>query len=80
MLSESKFLLKKKLTIGGNVTENEPMIKGDWRTATNRTIAKTLIENLVNLLQGKVSYMECSDRTTHHKKIVIEYDHKKKNV
>ena len=66
--------------IGGNVTENEPRINGDWRAATNRTIAKTLIENLVNLLQGKVSYMECSDRTTYHKKIVIEYGHKKKNV
>ena len=64
--------------IGDNVTENEPMIKGDWRTATNRTIAKTLIENLKNLLGGKVHHFECSDRTTYHKKIVIEYDHKQK--
>lgn len=61
------------------MTQNEPRIMGDWKTATNRTIAKTLIENLVNLLQGEVSYAECSDRTTRHKKIIITYDQEKKS-
>jgi len=60
------------------VTENEPMIKEDWRTATNRNIAKTLIENLVNLLGGKAHHYIVADRTSSHRKIVIEYDHKKK--
>ena len=54
------------------------MIKGDWRTATNRNIAKTLIENLVNLLGGKAHHYIVADRTSSHRKIVIEYDHKKK--
>jgi len=66
--------------IGGNVTENEPRINGDWRTATNRTIAKTLIQNLENLLGGKATHHICVDRTTEHEKIVIEYNHKKKNA
>ncbi len=60
------------------MTENEPRISGDWRTATNRTIAKTLIENLVNLLQGKAKHYYVSDRTTKHEKIVIEYNHEEK--
>tara|TARA_B100002019_G_scaffold190933_1_gene165146 strand:+ start:1391 stop:1573 length:183 start_codon:yes stop_codon:yes gene_type:complete len=60
------------------VTENEPRISGDWRTATNQTIAKTLIENLVNLLQGEAKHYYVSDRTTKHEKIVIEYNHEKK--
>ena len=60
------------------MTENEPMIKGDWRTATNRTIAKTLIQNLVNLLGGEVHHYIVADKKSSHRKIVIEYDHQKK--
>ena len=30
------------------------------------------------LLDGKAHYVECSDRTTYHNKIVIEYNHTKK--
>ena len=47
---------------------------------TKLNIAKNLVEKIEELLDGKAHYVECSDRTTHHKKIVIEYDHKKKNV
>ena len=57
------------------MTENEPRITGDWRTATNRTIAKTLIQNLENLLGGKASHYIVADKKTSHKRIVIEYDH-----
>jgi len=60
------------------MNHNEPRISGDWRTATNRTIAKTLVENLENLLQGKASHHICVDRTSEHQKIVIEYGHKTK--
>ena len=64
--------------IGDNVTENEPMIKGDWRKATNEQIVSNLVEKIEELLGGKAHYIECSDRTTYPKKIVIEYDHEKK--
>jgi hypothetical protein len=60
------------------VTENEPRISGDWRKATISGLAKTLIDNLVNLLQGEVKHYYVSDRTTKHEKIVIEYNHEKK--
>ena len=63
-----------------DMENNEPQIQGDWRTATNRNIAKTLIENLENLLGGKATHHICVDRTTEHEKIVIEYNHKKKNA
>ena len=71
LLSGSKFPHKKKSMNGGNVTDNgfEP-----WEEETNRVIAKDLIENVEKLLCGKAHYLECSDRTTYHKKIVIEYD------
>ena len=78
---------------GGNVTSdfldnlanhqyqkmhNEPMIKGDWRKATNEQIVRNLVEKIEELLDGKAHYVECSDRTTYHKKIVIEYNYTKK--
>ncbi len=64
---------------GGNVTENEPMVKGDWREATNKVIASNLVENLEKLLNGKASHYYCSDRTTKHEKIVIEFNHEQKS-
>ena len=63
---------------GDNVTENEPQITGDWRTATHRVIADNLVKSIEQLLDGKASYYYCSDRTTHHEKIVIEFNHENK--
>ena len=62
-------------TTGVNVIENgfEP-----WEEETNRVIAKQLIENVEKLLGGKATYVTCCDRTTEHKKIVIEYNHTNK--
>jgi len=57
---------------------NEPMIKGDWRKATNEQIVSNLVGKIEELLDGKAHYFECSDRTTYHKKIVIEYNHTNK--
>ena len=57
---------------------NEPMIKGDWRKATNEQIVSNLVEKIEELLDGKAHHFECSDRTTYHKKIVIEYNHTNK--
>ncbi len=65
-------------TTGDNVTENKPQITGDWRTATNKVIADNLVKSLEQLLDGKAHYVECSDRTTYHSKIVIEYNHTNK--
>ena len=50
--------------IGGNVTD-----------VTKLNIAKNLVEKIEELLDGKAHYVECCDRTTQHRKIVIEYDH-----
>ena len=50
-----------------------------WRKETNMVIAKDLVRNIESLLQGKAHYVECSDRTTYHRKIVIEYDHQDKD-
>jgi len=56
------------------------MTGGSVTDTTNLNIAKNLVEKIEELLDGgKAHYFECSDRTTHHKKIVIEYDHTSKN-
>ena len=45
---------------------------------TKLNIAKNLVEKIEDLLDGNAHYVECSDRTTYHKKIVNEYDHENK--
>ena len=62
--SELKYLPKRKLMTGNNVT--------------NENIAKNLVEKIEELLDAKAVYVTCCDRTTEHQKIVIEYNHKKK--
>ena len=49
-----------------------------WRVATNKVIVENLIEKIEELLDGKAHHYECCDRTTRHRKIVIEYDHTEK--
>ena len=49
-----------------------------WRVETNKVIAANLVENIEKLLDGKAHYYTCCDRTTEHKKIVIEYNHQPK--
>ena len=50
----------------------------NWEEPTKLNIAKNLVEKIEELLDGKAHYVECSDRTTYHNKIVIEYNHKNK--
>ena len=50
----------------------------DWEKPTKLVIAKNLVEKIEELLDGKAHYVECCDRTTQHKKIVIEYNHASK--
>ena len=47
-------------------------------SVTNMNIARNLVEKIEELLGGEAHYFECSDRTTYHQKIVIEYNHKTK--
>ena len=54
---------------------NEPMIKGDWRKATNEQIVANLVEKIEELLGGEAKHYIVADRKTSHRKIVIEYDH-----
>ena len=49
-----------------------------WRKATNKQIAENLVEKIEELLDGKAHYFDCSDRTTFHQKIVIEFNHQNK--
>lgn len=45
---------------------------------THRAITYNLIKSLEIRLKGKATHLVCSDRTTMHNKIVIEYGHAKK--
>ena len=36
------------------------------------------LDNICRILGGEVKHYICTDRTTTHEKIVIEYNHKKK--
>ena len=92
MLSESMSLHKNKLTTGKMIDDNfrkiavenhlegvTKLVEGaDWEKPTKLNIAKNLVEKIEELLDGKAHYFDCCDRTTEHRKIVIEYDHKQK--
>ena len=60
------------------MTENEPMIKGDWQKYANENIVENLVKRIEELLGGEAKHYYVSDRTTKHKKIVIEYNHETK--
>jgi hypothetical protein len=60
------------------VTENEPMVKGDWQKYANENIVKNLVKKIEELLGGEAKHYYVSDRTTKHEKIVIEYNHETK--
>ena len=45
---------------------------------TKMNIARNLVKKIEELLDGKAHYFDCSDRTTFHQKIVIEYNHSTK--
>ena len=81
------------LTIGDNVIDDDfrriavdtqlegisKLVEGaNWEKPTKLNIAKNLVERIEELLDGKAHYFECSERTTYHQKIVIEYNHSDK--
>ena len=46
----------------------------------NESIAKSLLSQAGELLGGEVKYMVCCDNHTQHRKVVIEWDHQKKEA
>ena len=60
------------------MTENEPMIKGDWQKYANENIVENLVKKIEDLLGGEAKHYYVSDKTTKHEKIVIEYNHETK--
>ena len=53
--------------------------KEPWREKTNQVIANNLMEQVAELLGGELKHYSCCDRTTTHKKFVIEYGHQEKD-
>jgi hypothetical protein len=43
------------------------------------TVPKLTLQKIAEELGGKVTYITCSDKTTTHQRIVIEYGHQKKS-
>ena len=69
----------RKISVQNHLEGVTNLVEGsNWEKPTKLNIAKNLVEKIEDLLDGKAHYVECCDRTTQHKKIVIEYDHEKK--
>ncbi len=58
---------------------NEPGSNKSWMDeGFKKYIVQIQLDNIVNALDGELKHYICTDRTTTHQKIVIEYDHKTK--
>jgi len=58
---------------------NTPGSNKSWMDeGFKKFIVDTQLENVRNVLNGELKHYVCSDKTTTHEKIVIEYNHKKK--
>ena len=69
----------RKFAVNNHLEGMTKLVEGaDWEKPTKLNIAKNLVERIEELLDGKAHYIECSDRTTYHNKIVIEYNHENK--
>ena len=69
----------RKIAVENHLEGVSKLVEGaNWEKATKKVIADNLVEKIEELLDGKAHYFECSDRTTYHNKIVIEYNHTNK--
>jgi len=58
---------------------NEPGSNKSWMDeGFKKFVIEYQLDNVVRLLGGKLTRCICTDRTTTHRKIVIEYDHQEK--
>ena len=66
----------RKIAVENHLEGVTKLVEGaNWEKATNKVIAKNLIESIEKLLDGKAHYYIVADKKTSHRKIVIEYDH-----
>ena len=69
----------RKIAVENHLEGVTKLVEGaDWEKPTKLNIAKNLVEKIEELLDGEAHYFECSDRTTYHQKIVIEFNHSSK--
>ena len=69
----------RKFAVENHLEGVTKLVEGsNWEEPTKLNIAKNLVEKIEELLGGEAHYFECSDRTTYHRKIVIEYNHTNK--
>ncbi len=67
--SESLFPLKNKSMNGDNVIDDN----------FRKFAVDKQLDNICKILGGEAKHYICCDRTTEHRKIVIEYKHQKKD-
>lgn len=58
---------------------NKPQIRDNIKPEVEEFIVQTQLDNVAKILDGKLSHYIVSDKTTTHKKYVIEYEHNHKN-
>ena len=58
---------------------NKPQIRDNITPEVEEFIVQTQLDNVAKILDGKLSHYIVSDKTTTHKKYVIEYEHNHKN-
>ena len=64
-------------TIGDKET-NRLFGAENWRSATNKVIAKNLLDSIETLLEADVRQCIVTDRKTMHQRIIIDYDYQDK--
>ncbi len=58
---------------------NKPGPSTEITSEVEEFIVQTQLDNVAKILDGKLSHYIVSDKTTTHKKYVIEYEHNHKN-
>lgn len=58
---------------------NKPQVRDSITPEVKDVIVQTQLDNVTKILDGKLSHYIVSDRTTTHKKYVIEYEHNHKS-
>ncbi len=57
---------------------NQPQQRAGIDDDFRKFAVETQVNNICKILGGEAKYYICSDKTTTHEKIVIEYNHEKK--
>ena len=57
---------------------NQPQQRAGIDDNFRKFAVETQVNNICKILGGEAKHYTCSDKTTTHEKIVIEYNHEKK--